>query len=194
MKTGILSSVGLGILLMTTSAHVQQSERFTAESTTIVIAGTSTLHDWEMKSTKGTCNVQFTYNNAGAISGITSLSFSTPAEGLKSGKSAMDNNAYKALKTDQYKDITFTMTSGTVTPLDANTYNIKTKGKLTIAGTSRDVELTTTAKAAPDKTLTCTGNYKLGMKDYNVTPPSFMMGAVKTGNDITISYTLKLKH
>jgi len=198
MKKSVNKSIVVAVILLmmyfTGSSLKNQGEKYSAETTSIVIAGTSTLHDWEMKSAKGSCNVQFSYSN-GNIADITQLSFTTPAEALKSGKGAMDNNAYKALKTDKHKEISFFMTSGSVSATDANTYLIKTRGKLTIAGTSKDVELSTTAKTNVDKSLiTCSGNYKIDMKEYNVTPPSFMMGAVKTGKDITIRYTLQLKH
>jgi len=30
------------------------------------------------------------------------------------------------------------------------------------------------------------------MKDFNVVPPSFMLGTIKTGNDITLKFDLNL--
>jgi hypothetical protein len=44
-----------------------------------------------------------------------------------------------------------------------------------------------------DKSFTVTGVKKMKMTDYNVKPPTALLGTIKTGNDITISYNLKFK-
>jgi hypothetical protein len=41
-----------------------------------------------------------------------------------------------------------------------------------------------------DASITCTGSKKMKMSEYNVQPPKFMMGAMKTGDAITLEYTL----
>ena len=37
-----------------------------------------------------------------------------------------------------------------------------------------------------DESITCTGTNKMNMTDYNVKPPTFMAGAMKTGDAITL--------
>jgi len=65
-------------------------------------------------------------------------------------------------------------------------------GKLTIAGTVKHTDLVATAKYNPaDKSLTITGIKKMKMTDYNVDPPKALMGTIKTGNEIAISFNLK---
>ncbi len=158
----------------------------------LTLNGTSTMHDWEMKSTKGNCEATITFNASGAITGLSGLSFVTPARELKSGKDAMDKNAYKALKTDKNANISFTSASATVIAVDANNFVVKAPGKLNIAGTAVDVEITATGKINVDKSISFVGSKKISMKDYNMTPPSFMMGTIKTGNDVTLKFDLKL--
>jgi polyisoprenoid-binding protein YceI len=105
----------------------------------------------------------------------------------------MDNNTYKALKTNSHKHISFIMTSGTVSPVDANTYNVKVQGKLTLAGNTRETDLLGIAKFNPaDKSITITGTKKMKMTEFGVKPPTVMMGTIKTGNDISITYHLKV--
>jgi polyisoprenoid-binding protein YceI len=124
--------------------------------------------------------------------GIAGLNFNIPVESLKSGKSAMDKNTFKALKSDVHKSITFQFVSGTVSQTDAVTYQVKTIGKMTIAGTTRQMDLWATAKYNPaDKSFTVTGTEKMKMTDFNVTPPTVMFGTIKTGNDISISFSSK---
>ena len=105
----------------------------------------------------------------------------------------MDNNAYKALKTSSAKNISFVLSSANISQVNETTYLIRAIGKLTVAGTTRETDIEASMKySAPDKGFIVTGSKKLKMTDYNVKPPSFMMGAVKTGDEITISFQTKI--
>jgi hypothetical protein len=158
----------------------------------LTVNGTSTMHDWEMKSAKGVCEATFTLNPAGAVTGMSALSFVTPVSDLKSEKESMDKNAYKALKSDKNANISFSSSSGTITTVDANNFTIKTTGKLTIAGAAHDAEIVGTCKVNADKSITVTGSKKISMKDFGMTPPTFMMGTIKTGNDVTLKFDVKI--
>lgn len=167
--------------------------RFNSTTVDLLINGTSTLHDWTMKSVKAQCTAVFQFNPAGQITGLQELNFSTPANGLKSDHSSMDNNAYKALKTDKDPVITYTLTSVNVTPAAAGASTVTCTGKLTIAGATRDAQVVAVCKPNPDNTISVTGSEKISMKDFSIDPPTFMFGTIKTGNDISLSFTLTLK-
>ncbi len=154
----------------------------------LLVSGTSTLHDWDMKEAKGECNAVFTLNPAGAITGLTSLSLVVPAEGLKSEHSGMDKNAYKALKTSENPNISYSLTSATVAD-----GVIKCQGKLTIAGFTQNTDLVANYKINADKSITVTGKKNISMKDFKMEPPTFMMGTIKTGNDIVLKFDVSLR-
>lgn len=180
-----------GVLFITGAfAQVKYSSKNNAALT---VSGTSTLHDWDMKSAQGACEATITVTPAGAITALTGLSFSTQCETLKSGKSAMDKNAYKALKAEQFPAITYTAGAASVSLISGSDYLVKTNGKLTIAGVAKDVQIQATCKVNADKSVTVMGSYKISMKDYGMVPPSFMMGTIKTGNDVTLKFDLNLK-
>jgi hypothetical protein len=85
------------------------------------------------------------------------------------------------------------MTSGTVTSVDATTYQFKGQGNLTISSTTRLTDLVATLKYNPaDKSFTASGTKVIKMTDWKVTPPTFMFGTIKTGDQITIGYNLKI--
>jgi len=105
----------------------------------------------------------------------------------------MDNNAYKALKSDKNPAIIYTMTAATLTPGDAGAVTVKCAGKLTIAGTTRDQEIVAIVKPNADNTLTVSGSRTISMKDFNMQPPTFMLGTIKTGDEVTLKFTLILK-
>ncbi|MBU8881926.1 YceI family protein [Kaistella sp. DKR-2] len=149
------------------------AQKISSKTVKTTVTGTSTMHDWSMTSTAGS----FSGNVAGNT--ITDITYGMGSKTLKSGKGAMDSNAYKALQADKYPNITFTATSvnmgkGTMT------------GKLTVTNVTKTVSFpVTVAKSGNNYTITGTESIKL--TDYGVTPPSFMMNTVKTGNDVKIT-------
>src|ERR671921_529393 len=82
------------LLLIAAPAFSQTPAKYSAAAGTIAINGTSTLHNWEMTAQKPTCEALFIQNGTGAITDLSALSFTLPAESLKSGKGPMDKNAY----------------------------------------------------------------------------------------------------
>ncbi|MFP5039610.1 YceI family protein [Parasediminibacterium sp. JCM 36343] len=186
-----LSKKGALLLLFTpmiASMSMAQVKFGTKDDLNILISGTSTLHDWDMKDAKGQCTAVFVLNDEGKPTGLKSLYLTIPAEGLKSGHSGMDKNAYKSLKTSANPNITYTLTSATV----GQDGVIKSTGKLTIAGATTDAALVTNYKMNADKSITVNGMKKLSMSDFNMEPPTFMMGAIKTGNDIVLKFDVTL--
>jgi YceI-like domain len=189
LSKGIILLASLQFLFLFSRAQVN----YTGTAFDLIISGTSTLHDWDMKSAKGTCTAAFTFNNAGKLTGLSALSFSTPANSLKSDHSSMDKNAYKALKTDKSPVITYTLNAGSVAPAAAGMNTILCKGKLTIAGATVNEEVAALGTLNSDGTITVTGSSKISMKDFNMEPPTFMMGTIKTGNDVVLKFNITLK-
>lgn len=155
---------------------VVAGQKISSKNVKTVVTGTSTMHDWSMTSNTGS----FTANVSG--NALTDVQYTLGAKSLKSGKGAMDSNAYKALEADKFPNITFTATSvnigkGTMT------------GKLKVTDVTKTVSFpVTVAKSANGYTIT--GIETIKLTDYGVTPPSFMMNTVKTGNDIKITVTV----
>jgi len=159
----------------------------------LVIAGTSNIHDWDLKSDKGYCSSVFDISQTGALNGVSYINFTVPAESLKSEHKGMDKNTYKALNTGKYSSISFTAASVTVKPAGSTNYFLTARGRLTISNVTRDVVLTAIGVMNADKSITYSGTYQLKMTDYNVEPPSLMMGAIKTGDLVTVKFNLLLK-
>jgi polyisoprenoid-binding protein YceI len=159
------------------------------------LSGTSTLHNWVMNAQNTTGVAQFGFKGSGdtQLNSLTSLTFSLIVTDLKSGESGLDKNAYKALKADKFKNIDYKLTSAIIMPESDGKYLIKTKGKLTIAGVTKETDMDVYAVVKKNGSITCTGSDKLNMTDYSVKPPKFMLGAMKTGDAITLNYTLLYK-
>ena len=182
----LLFSLQLLILGANAQSH------YTSASVNLLVSGTSTLHDWTMKDVKADCSATLDLNAAGQLNALSTLVFSTPVNALKSDHGSMDKNAYKALKNDEAPQISYIMSSVTITRSPEGS-TVTCKGKLTIAGTARDEDLVAVCKTNADNTITVTGTKNISMQQYNIKPPTFMLGTVKTGNDIVLTFQLTLK-
>ncbi|MEL1246726.1 YceI family protein [Flavobacterium helocola] len=164
----------------------QDSKVVLAESK-LVVDGTSNVHDWtiEAKAMSGKASVTL---DAGDLKAIKSLDFSVEVEQLKSGKSGMDKNTFKALKSTSHKNITFKLVKVIkITTISDNNYTIETQGDLTIAGVTKRINQSFTTKLIGKK-MVFTGKQKIDMTVYGVEPPKALMGTIKTGKDVTVDF------
>lgn len=106
----------------------------------------------------------------------------------------MDDRTYKCIKADQFPKITFKLTSAVVTEVQKGKYTIKASGDLTISGATQAIVLDVTAAINADNTISCSGSQKIKLTDYKIDPPTFMLGAMKVYNDLTIQYNLIYKN
>jgi polyisoprenoid-binding protein YceI len=151
------------------------------------ISGTSSLHDWDMVSETATGKLVGTVDG-NKLTAITSLVVEMPAESIKSGKGGMDKNAYKALKTNQYKTVKFDLKAAAKNT--DGTWNFT--GTFSISGVTKSVTLKIKETIIGGQSV-FEGSYSFKLTDYKITPPTALMGTVKTGDDVKISFTLKFK-
>jgi hypothetical protein len=157
----------------------------------VKVLGTSNLHNWSMEDKDVACTVQFEYGAGKTLPvSLAAFTFSFPVHSLKSGESGMDSRAYDAMKAKNSGNIVFVASSSTVTPGSAGHFNVNSDGSLTIAGVSKSVVLKAACVVKADGSITCTGTDKLLMTDYQIKPPTYMLGTLRTGNSLTIDFTM----
>ncbi len=191
MKGNITRSIALVVLLI--PGFVSAQVNYRSVSCNLKVQGTSNTKDWEMTSTGGITTIAVTLDAGGKPSAVTGMNFTMGPTSLKSGKESMENTAYKAMKTADYAVIKFEATFGTVTPAGGSNYTITCPGVLTIAGKAVSTDLTANCTLGADGSLTCTGVKSVLMTDFGITPPSFMMGSISTGNEVKINFNTLLK-
>lgn len=157
-------------------------------ASTMTIDGTSTLHDWEMKAVdlKGNMNVDLYADSLD----IKNLQLTVPVNALKSGKGPMDRNAYKALKEDKFPNIKYELISiSKVQAVGKDQFKATTRGSLTVAGVKRILNIPIQVKVLPNG-IELSGVTTFKMSSFQVEAPSFMMGTVTTGDQITINFSI----
>lgn len=160
----------------------------------VTVTGTSTLHDWEMKSDDIVSEVQFRTNEEGEPENLESLIFKLNKTTLKSDKSGLEKRAYDALNARQFPDITFEMHGNTSVQRNGDSYVVRSSGDLSVAGMTRQIRINATCINGEEAKLVCTGSQQLKMSDFNIDPPVMMLGALRTGDEVTISYNIVLTH
>lgn len=172
--------------ILISSIQESKEQKYTLSSDQqLKVSGTSSIHDWEMISTKAEGNTWITISG-NKITGIKNLNVNLQAASLKSGKKGMDDNAYKSLNTSKYPKINFELTE----VLRITNSNVKIRGKLTISGISQFFTFDL-AYNVSNNAIRFTGSFPLTFKQYNINPPTAMLGTIKTGNDLRITFDVK---
>ncbi len=125
-------------------------------------------------------------------SAVQSVDVRVPVNSLSCGNGTMEEHLRKALKAEQNPEIRFELKSYTVGEKTAEGTAVTAEGVMTIAGTSKPVELTGTV--TPTATgLRVQGSTPLRMTEFGVKPPSLMLGTLKVADAITVHYDVVLE-
>ena len=62
---------------------------------------------------------------------------------------------------------------------------------LTIAGKTKEVNIASKLDFKNNSSFMVTGEVPLKMSDFNIDPPTAMMGAMKTGDEVVIKYNFE---
>jgi polyisoprenoid-binding protein YceI len=161
----------------------------------IKIDGTSTVHDWTVESQiiKGTMGVPADFaKDPAAAAKNTKVEVTIPVRSLKSGKSAMNNIMWEAMKMKEHPNIEYKLleltpksggAQGTSAQFDA-------KGALKVAGVTRTNTMPVTIEKIDATKARVTGTTTVKMTDFGIKPPAptVGLGFIKTGDDVKIAF------
>lgn len=191
MKSEIIK-LGKKILvafLLFSGVLVAQESKVNIKESKLTILGTSNVHDWHVNAEVMSGKAVFV-SEGNTLKEVKSLNFVLGSEGLKSGKSGMDKNTYKALKTGTYKNIEFKLLSvAKITKKSEGVFAVETQGNLTICGVTKKVNQVFTVKVNGEKYV-LSGKQTIDMTTYNVEPPTALMGTIKTGKEVTADFSV----
>jgi polyisoprenoid-binding protein YceI len=181
----------ISLFLLPVSVLQASDQTFThAPGSFVVVTGTSTLHDWEMKSENLNSEVVFNVNEEGSPESIESIMVSLTINSLKSDKSGLEKRAYDAMDAKRHPEIVFHTNGSGNLDKRGDKYLVNSRGELTVSGVTRQVNVSATCINGDDQKLVCSGSTKLKMSDFMIDPPVMMLGALRTGDEIIISYNI----
>lgn len=199
MKLNSIFATMLAAAAVSAPLAAQQSTRLQLlPGSTLTVEGTSTMHGFTCKTDKMEAFIDV--DPAFRIKQLTEVPHPImktrvviPVKSLKCGEGKMDNNMYETLKADQNPTITYVLS--TYTLVEGSTtetaFAANTEGQLTIVGKDKTISMPIKATKGADGTATATGKYALLMTDFGIKPPKFMFGALRVGNQVTVTFNIK---
>jgi len=167
-----------------------QTFELSKTGTILSIKGTSSLHDWKMDLKE--FNSGFRLRQEGSlIKGFENVTFTCKAKDIKSESSLMDNKAYNALKAEDFPEINFSGISTTAFVTEDKKFTGNLNGRLNVAGETRDVTIPFDGTFVDSNAINISVAYDLYMSSFNVNPPTFLFGALKTDDKISVSFSMQ---
>lgn len=175
------------LVILIFSFQYLQAQTYTAKTYKLSIKGTSTMHDWSSAATNVTVQGDFVITN-GIIEKVTGGNVNVLTKSIKSDKNSglMDSRTHETLKADKNPNITYAVTKVNGVPAGGGEASVTVSGNLTIAGTAKPTDLILKMKVLPNGDIEMKGTKKILMSSHGIKPPSFMLGALKVGDEITL--------
>jgi len=182
-----IAMIVLVLSLMPFAGLAQKTLNLDKRDSQITVTGTSTLHDWEIIVNDFSGMVEGEFNAQKPE--IFASKLNVQVQSLKSGKSGMDKNVYEALKEEDHPVITYEFKTTKQIQQSDQGYQITAVGDLTIAGQTKEVEISMTGEFKENK-LKVKGSKSFNMSKFEVDPPTVMFGTIKTGDKITVDFSI----
>jgi polyisoprenoid-binding protein YceI len=177
-------------IIVLTGFTGQKSFNAQKSGSSMSVSGTSSLHDWTVQVNDFNCDMTATADLT--TMKIEMVSFRGKASSIKSDNSTMDKKIQEALKSDKHPNISYTVRSARNVTLKDKKFSGLITGDLQIAGKTRSEAIQFTGNLIGDTKLQIKGSKTMKMTDFGISPPTAMLGALKTGDDVTVEFTLML--
>ena len=162
------------------------------------VDGSSTVRSWSCSATQIDATIE-----AGAPSAVEAViagekavkvvDVKIPVEKLDCKNGTMNEHMRKALKAKDAPVIAFTVTSYDVAK-GASGVAGTLNGQLTLGGQTKPITVKAAGAAGPDGTLHVTGTHELAMTEYGLKPPTLMLGTMKVGDKVKVSFDLYVRN
>lgn len=166
------------------------------EGSTLWFDGTSTLRSWSCTADKidaalSTPDESVVANTLDGkeVAGTVQVDF--PVSKLECKNGTMNEHMGKALKSKEFSNIRFTMTSYHVAKGSAVTGTLQ--GTLLLSGKTMPISVPVTFGTAADGALRVTGKVPVTMTEWGIKPPTLMLGSIKVGPVVTVNFDLQLQ-
>ena len=162
------------------------------EDFSLIIKGDSNVHKWESSIEYLTGFASVSFSEAGDLQ-IDECNIVIPTKSIKSSKgNRMDKNTYKALKESEFPNIQYSLTSFGDLAKTGNKFTAKTTGNLTVAGTTKLIAMDINGVQLENGNIEITGSKDMKITDFDIKPPTALLGTMRTKDEITIEFRVVL--
>lgn len=166
-----------------TTLIVAQSLKINPSSFSMVIAGTTNVHDFESKVTQVSGEIILDGPKQ-----VKSLVINVPVKSIKGKEKLMDTKTYETFKVDKYPNITFRFVELNSIQVSGDKIDVTLTGNLTMAGVTKRIVLKSTGVNSKTGTYRFKGSVPLKMSDFKMSAPTAMMGMMKVGDAVTLKF------
>jgi polyisoprenoid-binding protein YceI len=188
--------------LFVESSAVAQVNYVPDEDSRLWIEGRSNINQFECiaQNHEGAAVLFDSDNQNGSIvqnfTGQASIRVDIDVFGFECGRNRMNRDLRDALKAGDHPKITFIF-GNVIDVADSDdgerAMKLEINGTLTVAGITREVHVDLVGYLLDDGRLRAVGSKKILMTDFDVEPPTAMMGLVKAEDELTVHFDLIAK-
>ncbi|MEE4176036.1 MAG: YceI family protein [Bacteroides sp.] len=191
MKRIIFSLMTLLIVFV---ALASSPSSFSAKTHDVTISGTSNLHDWTASVPSLNTSAELVVAN-GKLEAINRMVVEIDATTIKGSEgSVMDRKIAETLKADKNPRIVFRMTRVDDISHNGSDFTVRAAGTLSLGGTNRPLDVVVRGKVLPNGDVQFTGVKDMKMTTWQLEPPRAMLGALRTGDEVTVDFSVTLKN
>ena len=160
------------------------------------IDGDSNVRSWDADVTEAEASLVLTGVDNLSLEALDeesfkSLTITIPVEGIESDSRRLTRNLQGYLKEDDFPTITFDLLQvNSITRADGKA-QISADGLINAAGVENALSMNVEAELNDDGSITFSGVQDLLMTDFDIDPPTAIMGTVRSDDEIQIIYQVK---
>jgi YceI-like domain len=203
MRATTLKTLAAAALVAAAAAAQAPLRLQSSGESAVTVTGTSTLHAWTLRGDRiaGAIEIAPAFLDDPSLAAVPSLRgaggaplvrVTIPVAALRSGEGErMDKVVRQALKSDAHPEVRYELERALLqvgTDPAAGPFALDTRGKLTVAGVTRPVTMPVQVTRAPSREVTVQGKVALKMTDFGIQPPRALMGTIRSGDDVTVSF------
>ena len=160
------------------------------------IDGKSTVRKFSCKAPAFTIDADAAPGALGAVMAgqkpVRALTVTVPAAKMDCGNGTMNEHMWKALKVKDAPTIEFKLADYDVANSAAGVQGTM-RGTLSVGGAQRPVTIVAQAADAGGGAVRVSGAYELHMKEFDLKPPTLMMGTLKVDELVIVNFDLVLQ-
>ncbi len=194
----ILTSLTFFLTLTVFSLYAQKGlELKILDNSKLYIEGKSNVNKFACHCTENfpTSKIQFNSTPTNKTAHFNKTEMKITTSKLDCGKKAINKDLQKTLKVDEYPNITLELCSLNFQEAshDDDWQLVKAETFLTIAGTTRTMNMQVKAKQLGNNQFKIISSEELKLTDFGIEPPTALLGLVKVKDEMTLHLDLEVK-